>query len=279
MGRSGNACTATPRYLHFEVRKNGLLTGTRFNPGQMKACVGGPTPVNFPRAIEKPGDDFDSWNDVPWRDAANYSIPRATNNCVPASAATANRPGSTRGKFGDEKAVVRWADPNIAVNGVVVSMQVWRPSFDDWSKPAYRHLGKTARKTTFSNLINGRPYRFRVAYHNGIGYSAWGSYVKVTPAAPPDTPRSPRSLNSDPDSVSYSWYRTKPNGRDVKGYQVAIRRQKGGSWTDWKKAKVGDILHHRWDGLRSGKTYQVKVRALSAAGPSDWSRRSRISTT
>lgn len=160
-------------YLHFEVRRGGVR-GSRYNMGQLKACHADRR-VKFPRAL-----DFPSWDHVPYR-SVDSAIPGTHSRCIPDLPGTPNRPAWLRAARGNNSATLRWAAPSRRSNRITISVQKYRPSMGSYSRPDYRRVKGSARRTTIGRLDGGRTYRFRVAFHNGTGNSAWSRARVVTP--------------------------------------------------------------------------------------------------
>lgn len=159
-------------------------------------------------------------------------------------------------------------------------MRIYHPSLGRFSGPEFVQLPGTARSHTFKNLINGRPYMFRVSFHNAVGNSAWAPERIVVPAAPPTQPTM-RRLVATRTRIGYGWYQSQSNGSAVTGYVVAIRRQTStGGWTRWYSSNVpaSSGTTYNWFDEAPDRAYEVRVHATSAAGPSAWSPTSSIST-
>jgi len=271
VGSTGDICGQEVNYLHFEVRTGGV-SGTRVDPGQLTACD--PSTGNrlsLPAAV-----GYASWDDVPHR---QVGLPRTASQCIPAVPATPDRPTSTLGTYGNQTATISWSAPSRPVDGVVVSVQIFRPSFDGFSRPTFVRLPADTRSHTFTGLINGRPYRYRVLYHNSEGNGGLGPEADVVPGAPPTQPTVRRLVATD-ERIGYGWYQSEPNGRPVTRYQVAIRRQTGSGYTSWSMTDIPleNGTTHNWFDLAASTTYQVRVRGDSAAGPSAWSPTSTVTT-
>ena len=279
IGHNGNRSPCTANYLHMEYRVHGV-GGTRVPPGVMLTCTANGR-VSMPSSL-----GYSAWDLVPPHQAPVYT-PVATNNCLAASrgAATPNRPVVT-GARGAASATVRWGVVPVGVNHTLATIEQWHPSLGKYGQPVNRTVAGRASSTRFTGLLNGRPYRFRVATHNGAGYSAWSTYINVTPAAVPSAPRAPRALSTTRDSIRYAWYLPANNGTPVTRFQVARRCVVGGSWTAWAYTSVATHLngssswnlHYNWTRMPPARTCQVTVRALNSAGFGPWSVRSMATT-
>lgn len=272
MGHSGDIAPCSTDYLHFEVRTGGL-DGARVNPGQLAGCTGA-TRRSFPAEW-----GYASWNSV-YR--GSRTTPALDGSCLPSSVATTTPPTSVKGTRGDRSTQLSWAPPSsgaATVDRYVVTQEVWSPSINAWKAPTYRTVASSARSTTFTGLVNGARYRHRVVAHNVSGNSAWSPYVEVVPAAAPLAPGH-RALTSGTTWVRLGWTNGTAQGTPITSFTVCIRRLTGSGWTAWQVSGVPATERtRRWDGLLRGKTYEVKVRANSTAGPSTWTPTRRIATT
>ncbi len=259
---------ATP-YLHFEVRSGGVH-GDQINFGPLLVCENG-AKVSWPQAL--PGGKT-SWDDLTPR---KFVTPATGNGCItPSWTSTPTKP-SASGSAGNQSLHVRWSPPGNDVKAVAVAMELYRPSTSKWSKPSYRSLSGDATATTFNGLDNGRSYRVKVSFRNSAGSSAWSSYRAFTPAMAPRAPKAPRWITPAKAMIRYAWYRAEQRGTPVTNYNVAIRRQTSSGYTPWTRSKVSaDGTRYDWTSLKPGHTYQVKVRAGSAVGPSDYSKRTLV---
>jgi len=97
--------------------------------------------------------------------------------------------------------------------------------------------------------------------------------------APPSQPTK-RSLEATRTRISYAWNQSLANGSAVTGYVVSIRRKTSTGWTEWFASPVpaSNGMTYRWTRRKADRTYQVRVRANSAAGPSIWSPKGSITT-
>jgi hypothetical protein len=264
VGHSGDVLPCTTNYLHFEVRTGGI-TGTRVYPGSLLGCQG-TARRTYPSAW-----GYRSWNDVP---KGIRSTATLDNGCLPTSTTTTSPPASVAVRGGDRSAKLSWTRPTwgeTKVDRYVISQELWGPSMNAWHQPTYRTVTATQLSSSITGLDNGRRYRYRVLAHSATGNSGWTSPVEVVPAAAPLAPGTDRQLSSGTSYVRFGWWNATAQGTPVTTYTAAIRRRTATGWTAWSFVnEPGDIRTHRWDGLRSGSTYQVTVRANSKAGSSPY---------
>jgi len=262
MGHSGDVAPCTTNYLHFEVRVHGVK-GARVAPGSLLACRS-TTRQTWPNA----------WGKTSWDALTRGAVttPSATSSCLTTPwAGTPAAPASVRGTRGSGRATVTWPAQYAGTNRIVVAMETYHPSVPEWGAPTYRTLSSTARSSTYTGLQNGRKYRWKVTSHNSGGNSAWSSYVNLTPAAAPTTPRVPRWLAATSTKVRYAWWSSTARGTPVTSYTVSIRARTSSGYSTWRRSTVSaGVLNYNWTTVTRGRTYQVTVRANSAVGPSPW---------
>lgn len=156
-------------YLHFEVRRDSVLGDRQVDPGQLRACVNNER-VTFPRAIP-PG--YGSWRAMPTVAGRRKLASSQGVGCWGPPGPLPGRPSIASIRHGTSSISVAWRRAPAAVNGVVVSMQIFHKSTGRFANPVFRRLGDDVTRTTFSGLRSGRPYRFRLAFHNTTGWSVW----------------------------------------------------------------------------------------------------------
>jgi hypothetical protein len=262
MGHSGDVAPCTTNYLHFEVRIHGLK-GTRVDPGSLLACRG-TTRQSWPNVWGKT-----SWDALTPR---STTTPATTSSCITTPWAwTPVAPAPVRGTRGSGRATVTWPAATANANRVVVAMETYHPSVPEWGAPTYRTLSSTTRSSTYTGLQNGRPYRWKVTSHNVGGNSAWSSYVNLTPAAVPTTPRVARWLTATTSKIRYAWWKSTARGTPVTGYTVSVRAKTSSGYSMWRQSKVSaGVLNYNWTMVTRGRTYQVTVKTNSAVGSSGW---------
>jgi hypothetical protein len=272
MGHSGDIAPCKANYLHFEVRSGGL-TGPRINPGQLLTCSNG-------AAASLPG----LWGYSSWNSVTNGSrrTPTGDDSCLPGSARTPSAVATTTTQSGDQRATVRWStptDPGAGISGFVITRERWSPSVQRWSAEPSLRAAPTATSLTVPGLSNGRTYRFRVYADGHMGFSKAGPSSTVIPAAAPLAPRVARWLTSGSTFIRFAWWKAAHRGAPVIGYRVRIRQLTSAGWSPYRTTTImGSSLSFRWTDLRPGRRFQVRVQALSSAGPSLWSPRRGVTT-
>ncbi len=268
MGASGNGNCNTA-YVDMEWRA-GRLGGDREPIPAMTACVGG-TAVSFPSAL-----GYSEWNSMPYND---ITTPATTTDCLTSFDQTPARPTVTTTRTADGQLLVVPSARPVGTTAVRVWMEEYHPSLKAYdSIPALRDIPVTQSGTHYSGLVDGRSYRFSVAFENAHGWSAWAPVVTTYPAWVPAAPAY-RSLSASSSSISYAWYRTADRGLSPAKYQVARRCKISGVWRAWAYTTVpGSDIHYSWKPARRNTTCEVMVRAHNALGYGPWSTRKFVAT-
>jgi len=265
MGNSGSGCGGgeTLYYLHFEIRTSGYWGGVQQPIPSLLACRNGQTRL-YPNDLPGP---WTGWNQISIPD--RLTVPATDNSCIPATFAVPERPTALIGTVRPTSLVLGWAAPVEPVSEIVVSFGLWSPAALKYGYPSYVTLPAAATSYEFAGLLEGRQYRVNVAFRNTAGSSRWPAPLVLVPGARPDRPTT-RYVNQYIRSIAYGWNRPAYHGYPITGYQVAIRRWLGSSWSSWSYVRTTDG-YRRFDNLPSGVTHQFKVRALNAIGWSRWS--------
>ena len=273
MGQSGSKCGDT-YYLHFETRRGGV-NGEVYPtaPGALRICS--PAKTVYPTALGKPTwDELERDTIVPGGTADCYTDPVSPD--TPASTATTRTATS---------ATLKWATGTDGPTGVAVHRQEYQVAAAKWGLDTYRYLSRGAAidpklaTTTWNDVTSVRRYRARVAFTNSLGYSEWTPWRELI--GPPEVPRHNASYpQAGKTNVKYAWLKSYENGAPVTEYQVARRHMIRGVWSAWTYYETNSpaVYYMRWDGLVSGRTYGMRVRAASGAGYSAWKSVSTITT-
>ena len=167
------------------------------------------------------------------------------------------------------------------------------PSWGSWTVVS-RTQNDTTTTSTVSGLTDGTAYRSRVVAHNANGNSGWSDPADAAFARPPNKPNTPTLIPSS-GSVKVDWTAPNTNGSRITSYIVQYRACTNtnnlscttnpsweGSWTSSTVDLTGSNLNCGTDlvsnpcrttltSLTNGTAYQVRLRAVSDAGNSDWS--------
>ncbi len=169
------------------------------------------------------------------------------------------------GDYADGKLQTSWSYDgtlDAATGGFVVQY-----SYDNanWQRGGNTAYNVTERVAT--SVAPGRTYYFRVAAYNGSEYSEWlysGAYTVASciPTAPTDLAASENTNNS----VKLTW--TDKSDIEV-GYNVQYSVDGGATWISAGNTSA-NITTKTVSSLRSGATYQFRVRAYNYYGASEW---------
>jgi murein DD-endopeptidase MepM/ murein hydrolase activator NlpD len=268
MGHNGNTYPCHPNYLHMEWRAQ-RLGGTRMPIPAMSACLSGGAQT-FPSAL-----GYGSWNSMPNNKVATPSL---TNNCMPASWNTPNRPTINVNRASRAAVVIPSARPG-GTDAWKDRIEEYHPSLHAYGLPVYHNHYATTDYTTIGGLTDGHTYRISAAFHNNTGWSAWAPTVIVIPASPPTVP-SYRGMSHGTNWATYSWYRSTSAGSSTATYQVARRCYFSGAWHSWVYSTVpGYDISYTWHPIAPRMTCEVTVRAHNSVGWSGFSQRKFVTTS
>jgi hypothetical protein len=266
VGSTGDIAPCRTKYLHFEVREDGL-TGHRIYPGSLFACSSSGR-VKMPQSF-----GVTNWNAhnilKKWTPAGSTACMSPNWNATPAKPTVSMTPGPASVK-------VAWGTPPRGTNKVIVKLERYATSLKAYGRAYHYTLSGAPTSKTFSKLTNGRPYRATVSFHNAYGNSAWATAKVATPASRPSAPKSPRFLTYPHGKyVHYGWHRSSANGAVVTKYQAAMKCQTKGKYGKWTVVnKSGDVVYHNFPTKKS--VCQVMARGANKVGWSKWSTKSVI---
>jgi hypothetical protein len=267
-GSTGSPCRSA-KYLHFEV-KSGGIQGTSINMGQLSACMTVPlsgssvnTVVQLPAYL-----GYSSWDHLPSR--PNPPMPHTNKSCIPSAApATLAAPAAPAVGQSGQRTTVSWTSPPPGAIETMVGLEKWSATVGGYRAMTYHSVSATATTQSFDDLVLGGRYRIRLAHRNGAGWSNWSSTTEVAPALPPNVPEQV-SATSGITWIRLDWARPANNGAVVTGYVVEREvLSPSGTWGPVESITT-TASDMRWNDVRN-QTFRLRVRALSNAGPSDWS--------
>ena len=192
---------------------------------------------------------------------------------TPASSATVpSRPAAPELTLGDRRLTASWRAP--ADNGApIIDYDVrHRPSRGTWTEIA----GRRTTSVSITGLTNGTEYEVQVRARNSVGPGPWSPTARGTPmssASVPSRPAAP-TLTPGDGELGVSWTAPADNGAPIEYYELQGRVEGSGAWE--YLTQDGDrqftVTSLTVVGLTNGTTYEFRVRAINAVGPSDWSR-------
>lgn len=179
--------------------------------------------------------------------------------------------------------------PSSLVASLVAGTQVdlfWTVNSDDetsltvWRKgggSGWTPIGSVAAQSTNfydSGLSPGTPYTYRVQAIGAVGASPWSNQLTVTTQSPlPAAPADLTAATAAPGQIDLAWTNNSANATSF-----LIWRQGGGSGYAQIAVVDGSITSYVDTGLTSDTVYLYRVRALNAAGLSDWSNEASADT-
>jgi Ca2+-binding RTX toxin-like protein len=193
----------------------------------------------------------------------DWSLP---STAVTPHAALPDAPDRPRVNPGDRHVQVSWTEP-FDGGSMITGYEV---QVSDADGPVGTPQSTTDTTLDVTGLTNGRAYFFSVRAMNEEGWGPWSPGARSVPAAPPGAPHL-KSVNPRDHAVGVRWRAPADDGGSaITGYQVQVLTLDG--------LQVGllrrtDALTHRLlvTGLQNGVSYRFRVRALNAAGASEWS--------
>ena len=177
----------------------------------------------------------------------------------------------------DNTARLTWTDNSDINKGFTLQRRQW-DTVTGWPAAwtTRRWLGPNV-ETYDDTLTEEGIYQYRVRAYNAIGPSNWARPCYLTRAtATPDAP-SDLTLTAVATGIRADWT---ANANNAQGYTLQKRKQNpDGTWPDFAPpAKwLGPTVQSFTDTNLSGPgTYQYRVRAYNAEGPSNWSSYAKI---
>ncbi|KAK7113116.1 hypothetical protein V1264_012463 [Littorina saxatilis] len=170
----------------------------------------------------------------------------------------------------EDSVMLRWSPPDsnggLDILGYVVERR-------DVGRQQWSRVGQTTPDVTTikaRNLLEGRPYSFRVMAENLEGLSEPTTMLQpITPERliePPGPPQDLMCTDIDKESVTLTWKKpSREGGAPITSYVVEKREGKAASWT--RVADTGFATHvFNVDGLIEGYEYFFQVRAKNTSG-------------
>lgn len=159
---------------------------------------------------------------------------------APVRVTTAGAPGAPRGLKASlskkQRLKLTWSAPassgGLAVTGYKVERRIYDGRTKKWSTWS-QAATTTTRSASFSGLIVGNRYDFRVIAINAAGSSAPSSSVRVTPAGKPGAPKKLKA-KALKKKTRLTWKKAPTNGAKITKYLV----QWSTNGKKWKKVKT-----------------------------------------
>ncbi|AGZ42862.1 fibronectin type III domain-containing protein [Actinoplanes friuliensis] len=271
-GPAGDPVTATP-----SQGRPGVVTGLSATAGNTTATLSFTAPAD-PGSSAITGYDVTIDGGVTWTPlAGNRVVTGLTNGTAyfiavrarnstgagPAGAevmvipvTTSAAPTGLTADAGDSVATLTFTAPADTGGDPVTGYEVSTDNGTTWSPLTVS--GTTTLTGTVTGLTNGTPYPVRVRALTAAGPGAPSDSVTVTPATAADAPASFAVTAGDSSLQLMFSPPASDGGNPVTGYEVSV--DDGTTWA----AVAGDRIV---TGLTNGVTYQVRVRAVTAAGP------------
>ncbi|MBU6200956.1 MAG: fibronectin type III domain-containing protein [Acidobacteria bacterium] len=158
---------------------------------------------------------------------------------------------------GDGTVSVAFVAPSSNGGSEILNYEV---SLDDGRTWAARSPQSVSSPVVVTGLVNGTAYLFRLRAVNASGGGAPTSSVSVVPRTVPGAPTGV-AVTSSNQSVSVAFVPPSSTGGDrISSYEYSLN---GGSWM----RVFGSSSPFTVSGLVNGTSYEVRVRAVNAAGP------------
>lgn len=272
LGNTGAVGTCNHPYLDFWVAKGKTGKGTPklIEITSLQVCIGSFVQTWPSGQYSR----FTSWNDVPKEKpfpATGHPLEVPDGSCLPkGEPATPHRPATpSLVRDGSGRLRASWKGQPEGT-GSMAELQIWRAKIHAWVPEEQAYLGGNDSHYVFRDLTDGLDARLQLSYHNRFGWSRATPYVTRKIGAPPGAPIS-RGLSTDTrHDKAFARLKWKPGARhgfDYTGFTVEIRKGDG----DWTATNLSSrTFTYRFDDLSQKTEYQVRVKARSAVGDSDY---------
>ncbi len=169
-------------------------------------------------------------------------------------------PGNLTSVAGNGTVTLNWSEPS-TLGGLTLDQYVL-------IDPSNREtlIAGDSRSYTFSNLVNGTAYTYRIAAVNPNGRSTAVSFPGATPIGGPGTPARP-TVSTTSATLTATWVAPSDGGSALTGYNVRLFL--GGEQLREQRVSATPT-NYTFANLDSGN-YSVRVQAINAIGVGDFS--------
>lgn len=161
----------------------------------------------------------------------------------------------------------------------------WHAPADHGSSPVtgfvvrYRRAGQTTwssrlpaspHERVVPSLENGTTYEFQVAAVNSVGEGPWTAPVPATTWSLPSAPRNPSAKpTTHAGELNATWSPPSSSGGAPSTRYIVERAISGTTW--WVRMPVASTIPLTIRDLTPGRSYDVRVAAITAVGQGPWS--------
>ncbi|XP_049626868.1 myomesin-1 [Suncus etruscus] len=274
---SWSQCNDTPvKFARFPV--TGLIEGRSYIfrvRAVNKTGIGLPSRVSEPAAALDPAEKarLKSRPSAPWTGQIIVTEEEPTEGVVPGPPTDLSVAEATRSYV-----VLNWKPPGQRGHeGIMYFVEKCDAETENWQQVNTELPVKSPHFALF-DLVEGKSYRFRVRCSNSAGIGEPSEATEVTVVGDKlDIPKAPGKIipsrNTD-TSVVVSWEESK-DSKEVVGYY--IESSVAGS-NKWEPCNNNPVKGPRFTchGLATGQSYIFRVRAVNAAGLSEYSQDSEV---
>ncbi|XP_051010453.1 myomesin-1 isoform X2 [Acomys russatus] len=269
---SWSQCNDTPvKFARFPV--TGLIEGRSYIfrvRAVNKTGIGLPSRVSEPVAALDPAEKarLKSRPSAPWTGQIIVTEEEPTEGVIPGPPTDLSVTEATRSYV-----VLSWKPPGQRGHeGIMYFVEKCDVGTENWQRVNTELPVKSPRFALF-DLVEGKSYRFRVRCSNSAGVGEPSEATEVTVVGDKlDIPKAPGKIipsrNTD-TSVVVSWEESK-DAKELVGYYIESSVVGSGKWEPCNNNPVKGS-RFTCHGLTTGQTYIFRVRAVNAAGLSEYS--------
>nr|XP_042115935.1 myomesin-1 isoform X2 [Peromyscus maniculatus bairdii] len=269
---SWSQCNDTPvKFARFPV--TGLIEGRSYIfrvRAVNKTGIGLPSRVSEPVAALDPAEKarLKSRPSAPWTGQIIVTEEEPTEGVIPGPPTDLSVTEATRSYV-----VLSWKPPGQRGHeGIMYFVEKCDVGTENWQRVNTELPVKSPRFALF-DLVEGKSYRFRVRCSNSAGVGEPSEATEVTVVGDKlDIPKAPGKIipsrNTD-TSVVVSWEESK-DAKELVGYYIESSVVGSGKWEPCNNNPVKGS-RFTCHGLATGQSYIFRVRAVNAAGLSDYS--------